>query len=449
MAYRDARAMARQSRFASPTGFLCLYCPPQVYRRRPESTRDHMNANYQSYLSAVLTGSNAGLRRGRVPISGTLPCVVCRELQAPSNEWVDSTDPWMQSFKALRRNQRMVSQSIPRKVELGAAIYFKEGVIDCIYPNSAVTVLLVGDGNSDKRFAYNCRRLFSTFRLPFQVYSYICNPDLEGTLFGNVPVRYGWDDSHLFYHAPNWDDLYVLRQMIAEQDLETRVLAGIDLDGTLLCPRPHFHGTLKQARKRAIAELCGEILDDSLFCLRSPDDVARLEQSYADAAGTGFSKSYDDEDLTMLIGLGIYGGIITPDDPLLNPAHSVGFVTPVEWLQYAAFKIDNDPVQEYPLRQLRSLYVRCTDAIQSGSPTAFEEFRKKEEQALLEGARSNKVVLNRAVVEFIRDAACQGAVPVGFSDRPNASLGLRRATTYAYTTEAREDSLFHTPLALV
>jgi hypothetical protein len=99
--------------------------------------------------------------------------------------------------------------------------------------------------------------------------------------------------------------------------------------------------------------------------------------------------------------LGLYAGIIDQHDELLNPANNVGFVTPIEWLQYAAFLIENNSNNEYRFRQLRSLYVRCADAIQSGSPTAFLDFRKEEEKVLVDGARSGDIVLNRDIIEFI------------------------------------------------
>jgi hypothetical protein len=151
----------------------------------------------------------------------------------------------------------------------------------------------------------------------------------------------------------------------------------------------------------------------------------------------------------MLIALGLYAGIVKEDDVLLNPTDSVGFVAPIEWLQYAAFVIDNDPAREYDLRRLRSLYIGCADAIQAGSPTAFVEFRETEERVLVEQAKSGKIVINRTVIEFIRDGALREAIPIGFSDRPNASLGLKATTSPAHTATASRDAFFHTPLTIV
>lgn len=408
-----------------------------------------MNSNLDDYLSSVERANREALVEGKIAISKSLPCVVCRELEVPSNRFVDSSDPFLMSYRALRRIQRLTRPVIPRKIEFGSAVYLKEGVIDCIFPNSPVTLIFVGDGNSDKRFAYNSHRLFSTFRQPFHSHCFIFNPELTAATFGNQLVKLGWDDERLFYHAQSWGELSVFTELISQRYSDGRVILIIDLDGTLLCPRPGHSSKIKDARRMAITRLCDELFDDDFFSAKSKDNLSDLESSYAAASRTGFSKSYDDEDLTMLIALGLYAKIIEEKDDLLNPADNIGFVTPIEWLQYATFLIENNSNNEYRLRQLRSLYVRCADAIQAGSPTAFVDFRKEEEKVLLDGAKSGEIVLNRSVVQFLCDGARLKAVPIGFSDRPNASLGLEATSNPAHTAAANQNSLFHAPLNLV
>ncbi len=369
-----------------------------------------MNSNVDAYLSGIIKANTHGLEEGSISIANSLPCLVCRELEAPSNRFVDSSDPFLMSYRALRRIQRIVRPVVPRKIEFGSAVYLKEGVIDCIFPDSPVTLLFVGDGNSDKRFAYNCRRLFSTFRQPFNSYCFIYNSDLTGTTFGRQRVNLGWDDDQFFFHASSWAELEIFKDLISHKHSDGRVISIIDLDGTLLCPRPAHSSKIKAVRREAIVSLCDRLFNAGVFSMSSADQVTRLVKCYEAASATGFSKSYDDEDLTMLIALGLYAGVIVDDDVLLNPANNVGFVTPIEWLQYAAFLLmGNDASAEYALRQLRSLYVRCTDAIQSGAPSSFPDFRVEEERALIAGAKSGEIVLNRSVVEFIRDIATLNA----------------------------------------
>jgi len=408
-----------------------------------------MNSNLDEYLRRVEEANSTALSIGKTSLSEALPCLVCRELEAPSSTFVDSSDPFLMSYRALRRIQRLVRPTIPRKIEFGSAVYLKEGIIDCIFPNSPVTLIFVGDGTSDMRFAYNSQRLFSTFRQPFRLHCFIFNPELAGTAFGQEAVQSGWSRDQLFYQAGSWNELGIFTDMISDRYSSERVILIIDLDGTLLCPRPGHNSKIKDARKKAIVRLCEDLFDDSFFSARSEKNVADLESSYAAASRTGFSKSYDDEDLTMLIALGLYAGIIENNDDLLNPANNIGFVTPIEWLQYAAFLIENNSVSEYRFRQLRSLYVRCADAIQAGSPTAFVDFRKYEERVLVEGAKAGEIVLNRRVIEFIRDGARLRAVPIGFSDRPNASLGLTTTSNPAHTASASDGALWLAPLNLV
>jgi hypothetical protein len=192
------------------------------------------------------------------------------------------------------------------------------------------------------------------------------------------------------------------------------------------------------------------MFDASFFTSKSPEQVARLEGSYVAAQETGFSRAYDDEDLTMLIALGLYAELIMADDDLLNPANAIGFVTPTEWLQYAASVIENSQTSPdpYGLNRLRSLFVRCIDALQEGSPTAFVDFRRAEERELRKRAMEGSVVLNKSVIEFLNEITRFNAAPIGFSDRPNASLGLETNSDQVFTTDAVDESLFYTPLTL-
>lgn len=413
-----------------------------------------MNSNVEDYLQSVVAGSSRALESGNICLSHALPCFVCRELEAPKNRFVDSSDPFIISYRALRRIQRLARPSIPRKLEFESAVYLKEGIIDSIFPNSLVTLLFVGDGASDMRFSYNCYRLLKTFGDRFRVFCFICNQDLIGTQFGNQSIVPNWSTTpfgdRLFYHAEEWAELSTFQELAkSETSDDRRVLAIVDIDGTFLCPRPKYHNRIKDVRKRAITLLCAEVFDDSVFSGNAPGEVSRIHDCYAAASRTGFSKAYDDEDLTMLIALGLYAGIISEDDPLLNPLHDIGFVVPVEWLQYASFLIGNNAATEYRFRQLRSLYIRCIDAIQDGSPTAFVDFRRKEEQVLIEGAQDQTIVASREVVSFIYECATVQAVPIAFSDRPNASLGLSSTGDTARTAQASETAFVNTPLALV
>lgn len=414
-----------------------------------------MNSNLDSYLSTVITANTEALSEGKISLAVSIPCLVARELEPLNNKFIDSSDPFMSSYRALRRIQRIARPPIPRKIEFESVVYLKEGIIDCIFPNSPVTLLFVGDGNSDKRFSYNCYRLFKTFQDRFRIYSFICNDDLIGMQFGADPlVKPGWSETELgdrlYYHAKEWSELNHFLQLVSEEATAGRqVLVLVDIDGTYLCPRPHYNRAIKEARRDAIAGLCEEIFEGAIFDSQSTEDGARLRRSYDEASETAFSRTYDDEDLTMLIALGLYAKIIKKDDPLLNPTKGVGFTEPIEWLQYASFLIENNPTWESSLRGLRALYTRCSDAIQGGSPTASVDFRRREEKILVARASSKEVNLNRQITQFLVDCAVRGAVPIAFSDRPNASLGLDSMSTQACTAVARPDALVSQPLVLV
>jgi len=413
-----------------------------------------MNSNLDDYLDTVIKNNQKGLAIGEITMESSLPCCIFRELEVPNNKFIVSSDPFMSSYRALSKIQHVIKPAIPRKIQFESAVYLKEGVIDFIFPNIPVTLIFIGDGNSDKRFSYNCYRLFKTFGDRFKNYCYICNDSLEGKNFGDTPVNLGWNKTtgykeDLFYHASGWDQLDVFENLIdAQLKAGCRVLVLIDFDGTYLCPRPNENWKIKNARKLALTEFCSKQFDEKLFRKTNEQHINKLHASYASAEETPFSKNYDDEDLTMLITLALYFEIILPDDPLLVGKNNIGFNLPIEFLTYAIFLIDNHQDWEYDLRQLKTLYVHCSDAINNGSPTAFSEFRQSEERILTNSAKAGEVILNKQITEFVLNSAKKGAVPIGYSDRPNASVGLRSNSDAACTATAFEGSLMTIPIKL-
>lgn len=88
-----------------------------------------MNSSVDAYLRTVIENNRAGLEAAKISLSSSLPCYVARELEVPDNSFVNSSEPFMISYKALHRNQNRLLQTIPRKREFEAATYVKEGII--------------------------------------------------------------------------------------------------------------------------------------------------------------------------------------------------------------------------------------------------------------------------------------------------------------------------------
>jgi len=414
-----------------------------------------MNSNIDAYLQSVSSEIELALNKGETSISKILPCFIFRELEVPNNRFVVSTTrPFISSYKSLLRNQNL-KPIIPRKIEYESAIYLKEGVIDSIFStNSLVTLLFVGDGASDMRFSYNSYRFFRTFGKNLKVRAFICNSDSIGRKFGDQTIKSGWNNSEfgdkLFYNSDTWSDLENFLFEVTSEDAENhRYISIIDIDGTLLCPRPKYNGLIKQVRIQALKLFCEKHFDDEFFNIKIEEHTSKLEESYAAASNTGFCKSYDDEDLTMLVALGLYAEIISEDDFLLNPTNNIGFVVPTEWLQYASSQLENSPHPKYKLSRLHGLYDQCAKALYNGSPTAFVDFREVENLVLTDWAKDKKIVLNKAVISFINEAVKKQIVPIAYSDRPNASVGLITTGTYNNTVESKENAFIDSLVKLV
>jgi hypothetical protein len=412
-----------------------------------------MNSNLEKYLTTIERNLKYGLEQGEISMLESLPCSIFRELEVPNNEFVVSSDPFISSYRALSKIQHIVKPTIPRKIQFESAAYLKEGIIDFIFPNLPVTLIFIGDGNSDKRFSYNCHRLFKTFGDRFNNFCYICNENNVGEYFDNKEVTLGWNKSavgeDIFFHAKDWQSLDVFNQLIIKQQKAGRqVLVLIDFDGTYLCPRPQQNYKIKDARKEALVQFCKKQFDADLFD-GSPEQVDKLHKSYTLAGSTAFSINYDDEDLTILIALSLYFNIIEPNDPLLVGQNNIGFNMPIEFLTFAIFLIDNHQTWEFKLRQLKSLYVRCSDSINNGSPTAFVEFRRFEEQILSTWAKNGDVTLNKDIAKFILNCVQSSAVPIGYSDRPNASVGMLTNSDAGCTSSPIDGSLLSIPIKLI
>lgn len=382
-----------------------------------------MSSNLLEYVRTVHSSTSEALKNDAASLSSILPCMVFRELAVLDSRFVSSSDPLMQSFFALRRNQQFPNDRVPRKIEFGTAVYLHEGLVDRLSTNDTA-VVFVGDSNSDKRFAYNYERLTSVLATKIDVRCFISNSDLVSEKFGDELVRTKWDRNHFFYHADSWADLEKFTADLLQNHNPAHLVLVVDMDGTLLCPRPEYSGFIRDARLEALVRLCERDFPPAFFNRERVGDEVKLLGAYKKAERTEFGASFDDADLTALIALGIYAGIIDPDDEMMNPVEQRGFVLPVEFLDYALTVIENSPGAKPGFGELQALFGSCVDAIRSGVASSFTEFRVIEEKVLLDRATDGKVVINRQVVKFINELSGRGALAIGFSDRPNGSLGV-------------------------
>lgn len=407
-----------------------------------------MSSNIIEYSRTLHENTSKALEDGYTSMASVLPCMVFRELSVLDGPFVASSDPLMQSFFSLRRNQRFPNGRVPRKIEFGSAVYLQEALIERLSSNDTV-VLFIGDSNSDKRFAYNYQRLVQVSEKQTFVHCFISNSDLVSTRFGDDIVRDKWDRRHFFYHANSWEELSGFRENMLENHSPKNVVSIIDMDGTLLCPRPEYSGFIRRARLEALKKVCAEEFEVDFFNPKSLAHEKKLLSAFEKAEATGFGSSYDDADLTALIALAIYADIIDQEDDMLNPVQHRGFVLPVECLDYASTAIENAPVKRPGYANLHSLFGICTDAIRNGAASAFSTFRISEEQVLLSHCEDEKVVLNRAVISYINETSRLGGVSIGFSDRPNASLGVQSSNNLAGTCEPKSgETLINATLAI-
>lgn len=189
----------------------------------------------------------------------------------------------------------------------------------------------------------------------------------------------------------------------------------VDIDRTLIMPRGmrDCDSDLEQARVHALGLFVRQVLGSL--------DESRLIHAYQTAGGFPpyrYSESQD-EDLRALATLLAYLEVLGPDDWAdSDPSaqRSVG-----AWLGVA---IDRGQRQRLPtetINVLRAIRMRTVGRV----PTLLEEYRECEEQAFLALVERERFVLNGHVLKLLELASRNGWIPVGYSDRPGSSVGLR------------------------
>lgn len=383
-----------------------------------------MNSQVEDYRHSVLKELKSAIETRFTSMRDILPVSALREGQVFDSEFARGSDPMMVSWSLQISNRSFEGLTPDRKTSLRAAQYINKSAVELIYRDGPVTVVFIGDSNSDRKLAYNFERLVATGNRDIKVISFITNNDLVGPFGQDSAVELGWNGTKSTFIAKSWEQLPELMTAL-ENDFDTRnVLFVVDFDGTLLCPRPIYTPVIKDARVKALGKVCEHLLDKGLFDPDSGDHWAGLREAQTEAENVEFSKALDDADTTAAIALAVYTGVIDPSDPLLNPKQGVGFQTPVDFLQFAVSVCENHPIRSRELGRVRKIFVNCADALLSGAASWFEVFRESEEEVLLEETVNGNVVINRYLVQFLLEAVNRGAVPIGFSDRPNASLGL-------------------------
>jgi len=408
-----------------------------------------MNPSIDNYLKYLRSANEGALKSGETSIQASLPCCIFRELEVVDNDYLSGGNPLMSSYRSWSKVVNKVRPIIPRKIEMASAQYLKEAVIDFMFPGSPVSLFFVGDGKSDMRFSYKCFRQFEELGDQYFNYCYICDPNLDGKELAGRALSSGWNKVYggkkLFYVSDSWKQLNsIVTLMKKEKRRGRRAIAVIDIDGTFLCPKPQYNSIITTAREDAFYALCKNSFSRHSFRPSSSlREVAKL--ACLDANKTLFSSNSDDSDLTMLIALAFAFELINPKDIMFTDGNGgVNFERADEFLTYMDSRIFNNKKWRIVHSDLRRLYQDALHRKSEGLPSIFPEFRKEEEVQLKKSS-----VLNASICEFIIEAANLGVPSIGYSDRPNKSMGLFSNNNLACTCSPRPDALFCKMLPLV
>jgi hypothetical protein len=94
---------------------------------------------------------------------------------------------------------------------------------------------------------------------------------------------------------------------------------------------------------------------------------------------------------------------------------------------------------------ITQLYERAKASV----PTILEEFRECEHEAFLELQKQGRFYINGHVLECLKVGCELGWVPIGYSDRPGASMGLRVDAHHSTAWPVVPESLVSLPAAIV
>lgn len=214
----------------------------------------------------------------------------------------------------------------------------------------------------------------------------------------------------------------------------------IDVDRTLLLPRGLCDASFNAVEYTAFVRyIQGFRLDRFLSnpAIGEIWDEARKFLPYADKS----SAFYSDEDARAIGGLLIATELITNET-------AVG-TSLTAWIDRAISNLNDFGENGWNRNKIHSQLIDIQIGLAHNDCTLCSAFREQEENVMLEQLERGQCALNGHIVRLVKASLERGIIPIAYSDRPGASVGLSLRSYYRSRPNALKPSLIETPLPLV
>jgi hypothetical protein len=367
------------------------------------------------YRETTCQNAQRALYDGAISLGNLIPSLILREV------W-PLAQPFFTPLPPFKRSQDAAGQDyIPRKQEPELAQWLTS--VLAIEHECAVRFLVIGDSKSDIVLAANLKRAGSK-----EVHVGIMNRDLAGHPLAAQPGVTALEVCSRWDELEGWakDRIGELGKPKADDTLSYILL---DIDRTTILPRDLCDPQLEEARQFAVCAYIRNRLGKQAAFTRH-----QVIANYADCEGFPPYQASMDEDQKAIATLLMTCGLFSRDD--FSREGPAGLEPPTEltpWIQEARRRLLGN--ESKSLLSPKESLLKHIDLIErrlaKRVATLVPEYRKAEEQAFKNlDEMGGRFCINRHIVEIIAQAASNGWIPIGYSDRPGISLGLGLDTTY-------------------
>lgn len=380
---------------------------------------NQIRADELTYYSSIVNKNvTRAQKTGRISLGDLVPAVAFREV------W-PLEQPYPTPLRAYHRPEGI--DHVPRKTDPDLAKWLLDCMMDHEGPEGPqpVSVLLVGDSKSDVALAENLARCEPAG--PQTISLLLMNRDrqLGGSQAGGPSV------ARIDLYQ-NWQALETagIARMRGHSPVRRQLkYLLLDIDRTTIMPRGLCDEALETAKEMAVNSFVTRLLGET-----RADHDARIREAHLASAHFPPYMESDDEDARCLATLLVAVGLVKAE--LWTPRHCPvkDRRSLIQWLDWAVAEAKakametRDTIPNYDFFMAFLNEVR--NRIRSKVATFLPEYRRDEEEAFRHLSKIGQYRINGHIVNLVAEATALGWIPIGYSDRPSASVGLELYTDY-------------------
>jgi hypothetical protein len=286
-----------------------------------------------------------------------------------------------------------------------------------------IVIAVIGDSSSDLDLSKNLALVDA--KTSVDVHTLIATPGKESSTKTVFPIK-------SVKMCSSWTELeeQAVELLNSINKSEALHYLLLDIDRTCILPRGLADDDLERARIVAVNNFVRMVLRDEEADLANIILTSyQLAASFPPYVDTSSVYSAD-EDVRVLCTLLLTCGVFRKEDwgedrgEIRKPADLMEWIDlGLERSEKMELKVGNRRLIHESLGEIKR---RVTARVSS----FLLDYRDEEEKALLDIQKQGRFTINGHIVRLVSKVALQGWIPLGYSDRPGASLGLKLDTDF-------------------